>query len=182
MINELKHLHPNADPMVDFTLQDNSDGKGPFIAKWDTAKLGKQPTQAELDAVTIAANLAIPKAEFIVKIDRDVDKLISEVIGSRASEYELAEKEAKDYKKDNYPATPVPSSVSSWATAKGWTSVMATDSIIAAATGWRTAQMALRAERLLRKEQGRLAVDAGALDVVKADWVAFLAAIKAQLR
>ena len=41
-----------ADEDKDFRLQDNSDGAGPFIAEWDAAKLGAQPTKAELDAVT----------------------------------------------------------------------------------------------------------------------------------
>jgi len=42
-------LFPNAISLVDYVVAD--EGKGPFISKWNSA-LGKQPTQAELDAVT----------------------------------------------------------------------------------------------------------------------------------
>lgn len=58
MINSIKHLYPAAVPLVDFILQDNSDGTGPFIAKWDESKLGPKPTKAELDAVSVAAEQA----------------------------------------------------------------------------------------------------------------------------
>ena len=58
MINAIKHLFPSADPLVDFTLQDNNDGKGPFIARWDAAKLGAQPTLAQLAAVKTEADTA----------------------------------------------------------------------------------------------------------------------------
>lgn len=36
---------------VDITVQDDSDGKGPYIAAWNHPTL-KQPTQAQLDGVT----------------------------------------------------------------------------------------------------------------------------------
>lgn len=42
------HMFPGAVSTIDFALQDNSDGNGPFIAKWNEA-LGPQPT---IDAVT----------------------------------------------------------------------------------------------------------------------------------
>lgn len=63
MINSIKYLYPTAVPLVDFVLQDNSDGNGPFIAKWDEAKLGSKPTKAELDAVSIVADKARLDAE-----------------------------------------------------------------------------------------------------------------------
>lgn len=55
MINEIKHLFPAADPLVDFELRDNSDGNGPFIARWDSVKLGAKPTKEALAAVTVEA-------------------------------------------------------------------------------------------------------------------------------
>lgn len=58
MINEIKYLYPTAVPLVDFVLQDNSDGNGPFIAWWDEVKLGPKPTKAELDAVSVTAEKA----------------------------------------------------------------------------------------------------------------------------
>jgi len=42
-------LFPNAISLVDYVVAD--EGRGQFIAKWNPL-LGKQPTQAELDAVT----------------------------------------------------------------------------------------------------------------------------------
>ena len=38
-------------PTGTITLQDNSDGKGPFIAKWEHPTLTR-PTQTQLDEVT----------------------------------------------------------------------------------------------------------------------------------
>lgn len=129
----------------------------------------------------VPRDVAAEKAAFILAIDTDTDSLIRSVIGERGGEYELAEDHATAYKAAGYPATPVPSSVSAWATAKGWSNTQATDSIVAAATGWRSAQEALRAARLLCKEQGRVAVDATELDALKAQWSGFMAALKTQL-
>lgn len=53
--------------------------------------------------------------------------------------------------------------------------------IIDTATAWRVAQGAVRAARLLRKEQARNAVDLAALDVVRAQWQGFMAAVRSQL-
>lgn len=132
-------------------------------------------------AADLAARLVTEKNNFILQIDTDTDNLIRSVIGERGSEYELAESHATAYKTAGYPATPVPSSVSAWATAKGWTNTQAADSIIAAATGWRTAQASLRANRLARKENARGTVDAVALDAVKAQWAGFLVVLRGQL-
>ena len=118
-------------------------------------------------------NLEKIKAAFIRQIDLDTDNLIRLAVGERVGEYERAEKEALNYKVEGY-AGLVPSSVSAWATAKGWTAQEAADDIIAAAINWRNLQASLRAERLLCKEQGRISADAAALDVVKARWSAFL--------
>jgi len=134
-----------------------------------------------IPAKEAAEVLVAAKAAFILQVDTDADKLIDDVIGNRASEYERAEKEATAYKASGYPATPVPSTVSSWATAKGWTSTQAADSIIAAATGWRTAQASLRASRLGLKESSKTAITAEALDTIKASWAAFLVELKTQL-
>lgn len=142
--------------------------------------------QEEIDAlariaVEEAAKPSKDKAAFILQVDTDTDTLIKSVIGERASEYELAEQEATAFKAAGYPATPVPSSVSAWATAKSWTATQATDDIIATALGWRTAQAAIRANRLGLKESARIAADVAALDAVKAQWAGFLSAIRTQL-
>lgn len=90
MINEIKHLFPTADPLVDFELRDNSDGKGPFIARWDTVKLGPQPTSAALRAVSVAAANSAAAAEestkalrALEKIDRDSIRSIREYIAGK---------------------------------------------------------------------------------------------------
>lgn len=62
MINEIKYLFPLAVNGDDFKVQDNSDGEGVFISFWDTAKLGKQPTQAQLNAAKPAAELVVGQA------------------------------------------------------------------------------------------------------------------------
>lgn len=151
-----------------------SEGNIPFTAAEETDWAAEQ-------AAAVAAKFPNAKAAFIIQIDAESDALIEKVIGNRGGEYELAEKEAKEYKAAGYPAAPVPGSVSSWATAKGWTATQAADDIITAATGWRTAQANLRANRLAKKEAGRIAVDGPALDTIKSAWASSLAAIKTSL-
>ena len=48
----LATLYPDASPLRDYVMADS--GFGPQITYWDTATLGPQPTQAQLDAVTQA--------------------------------------------------------------------------------------------------------------------------------
>lgn len=91
MINAIKYLFPNADPLVDFELRDNSDGKGPYIARWDTAKLGAQPTVAALQSVSVAAaataaaNATSTKAKSdLIAIDLASVRAIREYIVSKA--------------------------------------------------------------------------------------------------
>lgn len=127
--------------------------------------------------------LGTARADALKQIDTEVDALIGAVIGNRASEYERAEAEATSYTASGYTG-PVPSCVQSWADAKvaqGWTAQMAADDILATANAWRPAQDAIRAQRLLRKEQARAAVDAAAVDAVLAQWAGFLVAIRGQL-
>lgn len=91
MINEIKHLFPAADPLVDFELRDNSDGNGPFIARWDSVKLGAKPTKEALAAVTVEALAAATarkdsdkaKAE-LASIDLASIPLIRTYIASKA--------------------------------------------------------------------------------------------------
>jgi len=116
----------------------------------------------------------------IAKIDADTDSLYAAVVGNRAAEYTVAETEATAYAGAGYTGT-VPASVASWATAKGWTAQQAADDINATAAAWRTAQAAIRAARLLRKEQARTAADLAALATTRAQWAGFVAAIREQL-
>lgn len=132
-------------------------------------------------AAVEAAKLTADRAALVRQIDADTDALYGAVIGNRSAEYTLAEVEAAAYVADAYTTDPVPSSVAVWATAKGWTAQQAADDIITTATAWRTAQAAIRAARLLRKEQARNAADQAALAVVRAQWAGFMAAVRQQL-
>ncbi|OHE77789.1 MAG: hypothetical protein A3F67_08090 [Verrucomicrobia bacterium RIFCSPHIGHO2_12_FULL_41_10] len=138
-------------------------------------------TVVEQEVAAVATNLSAKKAELIKQIDTDTDTLIQAVIGNRQSEYELAEREAAAYKTAGYPTSPVPPSVKSWADAKGVTSTAACDDILSAASGWRSAQAALRANRLLCKQQAAGAVDMGALSASRAQWMGDLETIKLSL-
>jgi hypothetical protein len=40
------HMYPNTNPVTDFTVQDDSDGNGPYITHWNLTD--PQPTDAEL--------------------------------------------------------------------------------------------------------------------------------------
>lgn len=82
MINAIKYLYPAADPLVDFAIQDNSDGRGPFIAKWNEAKLGPKPDKAKLDSVaTVAATVAAARVAS-ARAEKDLEKLNAESIGA----------------------------------------------------------------------------------------------------
>ena len=52
MYNAIKNIYPNIDD-DDFSLQDNADGRGVFIARWDYAQ--PKPTAAQLAQVSDAA-------------------------------------------------------------------------------------------------------------------------------
>lgn len=120
----------------------------------------------------------LPARDRLLKqIDVDTDAIYAAVQGNRVSEYEQAEIDANAYKAAGYAGT-VPGSVASWATAKGQTTTWAADDILATAAAWRGAISAIRANRLLRKEQTRVATD---LAPVAAGWAAFVVAIRAAL-
>jgi hypothetical protein len=44
----IMHIYPQAGPLIDFLVQDDSDGQGPYIAQWNLE--APQPTQEELQA------------------------------------------------------------------------------------------------------------------------------------
>lgn len=124
--------------------------------------------------------LASRTAAALLRIDADVDAIYVATLSNRAEEYSLAETEAKAFISAGYTGT-APASVSSWATAKAWTTRQAADDIAATAAAWRNAQSAIRAARLARKEQARTAADAAALATVLAAWAGFVAAVRTQL-
>lgn len=150
---------------------------GQYAQAWEIVELYQLPADK---SAAIAAHLAALKAAFIKQVDADADAVIKAVMGERATEYLLAEQEATAFKVAGYTGA-VPGSVSSEATAKGITATVACDIILATAAGWRTAQAALRAQRLLAKAAASSANTAADLDIVKAQWTAFLSTLKGQL-
>lgn len=163
---------PSFDPLAQTVIRDGCKlVEGEWRYKWRIDALS---------ADQIEANIATRKAAALLQIDAEVDAINLAVIGSRGQEYELAEQHGLAYQSAGYTGT-VPSSVSSWAAAKGWTATQAADDILATAAQWRTAQAAIRAQRLLRKEQVRVATDSAGITAAMAAWAGFVAAIRGQL-
>ena len=109
----------------------------------DRPPLSKQELQTEIDR---AAGVA--RERFVSPGDL-VDQ-----------EYKRAEEAARGFKTAGYPASDVPSAVSSWASAKGWTDQQAADDIIATADYWYGAIDQIREIRLA----GKAAVQAATAD------------------
>lgn len=134
--------------------------------------------QAAADAAQDAYDLAHPtRKALLLKIDADTDAIYRAVQGERATEYLLAESDAKAYVAGGYTGT-VPDSVASWAAATGNTNTWAADDIVATANAWRGAQSSIRATRLMCKEQARTLPDLGP---VAAAWRGFVATIRQAL-
>ncbi len=138
-----------------------------------------------IPAKEAAEVLVAAKAAFILQVKAEAGALTTQVLKGLESEYELAEKESTAYKAAGYPAT-VPGSVQSEINSKAAkgvtvTATVACDIILSAATNWRNAQASLRGKRLTTTSAAEVAVDSAALDIIKAEWVAFLAALKTSL-
>jgi hypothetical protein len=138
------------------------------VADWE----GPMP-QPVVDLVSM-------KLAAIRGIDADTDSLYAAVMGNREPEYTLAEYEAKGFVEAGYEGA-VPDSIGAWATAKAWTAQHAADDILATAAQWRGAQKAIRANRLLRKEQVRTAGTVAEMNAAVAAWRAFHKATQAAL-
>ena len=134
-----------------------------------------QSAAAAAQSAYAAANPS--SSALLLEIDADTDAIYRAVQGERATEYLLAESDAKSYKAAGYTGT-VPDSVASWASAKGQTATWAADDILTTATGWRQAQASIRATRLACKEQARTLPDLGP---VAAAWRGFVATIRQAL-
>lgn len=61
----------------DFLLVDNSDGQGPVIEVWNTAKLGPKPNQADLGAVQAEADAL--QVEALKDPGAELDAALAEV-------------------------------------------------------------------------------------------------------
>ena len=171
MHGALTYLFPGAKP-GDWLLQD--DGEGPFIAAWNRAE--PQPTASQIAAAQLPAN----KAALVAKIRTDANKVIGDAIGNFGNEYTKAKVDSDAFKAAAYLGA-VPSSVSSWATAKGWTAMQACDDILLTASNFLGAEVALRANRLQRTEAAKACTTQAQLDTVAAQWAGFVSAIRSSL-
>ena len=127
-----------------------------------------------------AYDLAAARSALVVQIDRDADAIYAAVIGNRTTEYQMAEADAQAFKDAGYTGI-VPASVQCWADVKVQTAQWAADDILTTASAWISAQGAIRANRLARKEDARNAADEAAVAAVVNQWTAFVATIRAQL-
>lgn len=144
--------------------------KGHYQQQWVVSSLFT--SQAD-EQSAVDADLQSGKQAAVLKIDADTDALYSAVLGRRAEEYTSAASDAALYKSAGYTGT-VPPGVASWATAKGWTATQAADDILVTAAAWIGAQNAIRAARLLRKEQVRTATNSAGVAEALAAWAGFL--------
>lgn len=121
------------------------------------------------------------KSAFIVRVDADADLIYAAALGNREAEYKQAEDEATVFKAASYGGT-VPLYVHAWAAAKGKSAQWAADDILSTAAAWRTAQAAIRTNRLACKEAARSATTAEELAPIVTQWNGFVVAITAQLK
>ena len=135
--------------------------------------------QARYDEI-LASELVDVKLKAVLKFESDTDVFIKSIVGERAGEYELAEKEATSFKESGYVGD-VPSSVSSDAIANGHSNQIACDNILEMATNWRTMQASLRSNRLMSKAQVKAVTLVSEIDPIKAAWSGFLVELKSQI-
>jgi hypothetical protein len=132
-------------------------------------------------AEDLAERHAAEKTAFLFQVKAEAGYVTQQVLSGLDSEYELAEKEALAYKDAGYPAGSVPESVKAEMDARGVTATAACDTILTAASGWRSAQASLRRNRLATQVAAAASVDAAGLDAVKESWATFMASLKSSL-
>lgn len=115
------------------------------------------------------------QADALRRIDADVNALYADVVGPRAPEYDLAERDAQAWVDAGHTGT-APAAVASWAAASGQSEADAAADILSKAAAWREAMAQVRAQRLAAKA----GVRAGSVDGALADWSAFIAAMRLQ--
>lgn len=129
--------------------------------------------------------LAEQIAGAVLKIDADADAIRHEVLGGRTTEYQMALADAQAFQAAGFAGT-VPPGVQSWLDAKtavgaGWTAPQAAQDILDTGAAWDGAQNAIRSNRLLRKEQSKVAAASADLDAALTAWAGFVTAIRPQL-
>lgn len=161
-----------------------SEGNVPFTAAEEVQWAADQ-------AAALAVAFPNAKSAFILAVKAEAGALTTQVLSGLGSEYELAEREAREYKAAGYPAAtatvPIPRSIRSEVNSKAAkgvtiTATVACNNILTAATEWRNAQAELRDNRLTVVSAAEVAVDAAALDAIKALWESFMVALKLQLK
>jgi hypothetical protein len=156
------------------------------VTTGETKVIDLPPEEVAALQAAALANFPNVKADFIRFVKQEAGTLTQRVLSGLESEYELAEGEAAAYKAAGYPATPIPSSVQDEIASKAAkgitvTATVACDTILAAATGWREAQSALRRNRLTTASAANVAADAATLNVVRKQWADFVAALTTAL-
>lgn len=137
-------------------------------------------------ATDLITRHATAKTTFIAQVKYEVGELIQQALSGLASEYELAEKEATEYKAAGYPATRIPGSVQSEINSKAAkgvsiTAAAATDAILAAAESWRITQAVIRDTRLTTVSAAEVTTDIDMLNTIKVQWSRFMASSRDQL-
>ena len=167
---------PAFDTMTQSCFRDGCEQVGDkWQYKWTVANLPPEQAEANQAAATLSKRTSL-----LMQIDADADAIYAKALGNRATEYAQAETDANVYKAAGFTGT-VPAYVQAWAAATGKSATWATDDILTTSTAWRSAMAAIRFNRLGCKESARSAVDMAALEVVKAKWDGFVAAITTQL-
>jgi hypothetical protein len=135
------------------------------------------------DGANFTAPVVVVNREALAAdIDHCADALRLAIVGDplRVEEYRVAREEAAAYIAAGYTGT-VPSSVQSWATAKGWTAKQAADDIATTAQQWSNALSAIRSIRLTGKELIRGAGSDASAASTHQTVLGQLAALRAQL-
>lgn len=155
------------------------DGKG-WHAVDSKSDCGTNEDFSEAQPIPLVPALVDKKVALLLKIDIDTDAIYGAVVGNRGHEYTDAEAQAVAFK-TGAGALLAGNKVQSWATAKSWSATQAADDIIAQAAAWRSAEDAIRANRLAKKEAAKSAANTTALIAIETAWDAFVVAIKSQL-
>lgn len=72
----IMHLFPQANLLQDFLVQDDSDGKGPYIAQWNLD--AAQPTEEELQAAWEAYQAAEASKPPVLTAEQQISALQAE--------------------------------------------------------------------------------------------------------
>ncbi len=89
--DEIKYLFPDAENGLEYTLQDDSNGKGPYIKEW--RRQDRKPTKAELEAVTVQATQAAVDRRKGARLSRAIYRVVIKFL---ANHHGMTEKQVRD--------------------------------------------------------------------------------------